>query len=482
MFNQRGKMSRTLMFTLVVVVLAVYVFVFEYRKGNQDEEKKAQDALIFNGFDLSQVTQIVVSPNFVNKDSDIKLEKKENKWHLTSPVKDLADQTAVETYISTLLAEKTQESLGHVEDLKTLGLDVPKGSVSIKKTDAEIQVNIGSVKAYDGSLYASVISRPGVQLVSSVWDSLITKKPNDFRSRRLERSYFEDWNRIATQINGRKNLELVKEGGDWQTVPKSEIPIDPELVKGFLYQMVTLEIKEFLAETKTDLTKFGLTSPSYELHLSGEKESKPVDYKLSLSTKNAAKDSANATSSDISSVAQVDLAILDVLKRPRESFYNRKFPFQYDVTQAARIKIQMPEVALTVVKKDGQWVKEQASVQREIVSAKFDDLAAALSRLEASHYLSEPGQGLLPIKNYIEVSNDKGELLTRVIWGSEYKPKSVETANVGLQYYYAQTSRLPKQVLSLKQHLIHDLELAKLFVQPATPTPTPEADATKESL
>lgn len=484
MLSQRGRISGTLLFTLIVIGLAAYVFFFEYKKGQQDEIKKKEAAVIFAGLELSQVSGVTVKPNHANSESDIVLERIESGWSITKPVNDLADKDAVETYVSTLLEEKAQDSLGTDVDLKTLGLDQPKGGVLLKAGESTHQINIGTVKAYDGSLYATVSNKPGVQLVSLVWDSLLNKKPSDFRSKRLERSRFENWSHVRTKVDGVNKVELIKKSDEWELVPKSEIPVDAELVKGFITQMVTLEIQDFLAETKTDLARYGLLSPRAELFLSGDKDNKPVDYKLSFSNKNSEKDFANAVSSDFSGVAKVHAAILDVVSRPREYFYDRKFPFQYDVTHAHQLKIHTPQLKLSLVKKDNKWIKIESSNQLEVDDSKIDPLLAALSRLNAAQYLKEQGIGLN--KNSIEVRNEKNELLTKVSWGDEYKPKKVDPANIGLQFYYAQTSKLPEQVLAIKQHLIHDLNLNKLFIEPTTETSNTPAAApastTKENL
>ncbi len=467
MARSKKGLSGSVIFSILVVALAAYIFFFEYRKGEKDKEHKASEAKIFSGLDVSKIQGLIVSPNSMNSSADIKVAKLGGVWRVTAPLNDVADKDAVETFINTLLEETTQDGLGaDAADSKTYGLDQPKGSVTLTTlTGDDIQIRIGSIKAYDGSLYATVSNKPGTFLVSNVWSAYVDKKPNDFRSRRVKRGVFEGWDRIVTKVSGKQRLELKKVDGEWQSVPKSEIPIHLNLVEGFIFQIVNLEILDFVSEMKTDLSRHGLSSPQVETHLSGIKENKPYDFKLMLSPKapDGEKQHAAATSTDLTGVVKVYSAIINVAQKTREDFFDRRYPFQYDPTQAMKVRISTPELKLVTEKKDGKWSK----------GPQVEELVKAISRMEASGYLKEKGRGLAPPKNKIEVFNEKGEVLISLVWGDEYLPQIDDPANTGLKFNYATTSKVPKYVLSLKQVQIEELPLKSLFVAAAKKEATP---------
>ena len=477
MARSKKGLSGSVIFSILVVALAAYIFFFEYRKGEKDKEHKASQAKIFSGLDVSKIQGLIVSPNSMNSKMDIKVAKLDGVWRVTAPLNDVADKDAVETFISTLVEETTQDGLGaEAAESKTYGLDQPKGSVTLTTlTGEDIQVRIGSIKAYDGSLYANVSNKPGTFLVSNVWSAYVDKKPNDFRSKRVKRGVFEGWDRIVTKVSGKQRLELKKVDGEWQSVPKSEIPIHLNLVEGFIFQIVNLEILDFVSEMKTDLSRHGLSSPQVETHLSGIKENKPYDFKLMLSPKapDGEKQHAAATSTDLTGVVKVYSAIINVAQKTREDFFDRRYPFQYDPTQAMKVRISTPELKLLTEKKDGKWSKLEASIEAELASLQVDELVKAISRMEASGYLKEKGKGLTPPKNKIEVFNEKGEVLVSLFWGDEYQPRIDDPANTGLKFYYATTSKVPKYVLSLKQVQIEELPLKSLFVAAAKKEATP---------
>lgn len=467
--NQKGKVSATLIFTIAVVALATYVFFFEYKKGEKTEEKKQADAKVFSGIEESKVKSLHVSPNLMNHEFDIRAEKKDGKWQLLTPINDVADNDAIETFIHSLLEEKTHDVLqgDQVGDLKTYGLDHPKGSVALANdTGEETQVNVGTIKAYDGSAYVTISNKPGVSIVSATWNAYTDKKPNDFRFKKVERSHFTDWTAVSTKVLGHPQLNLKKVDGEWQSIPKSEIPLQLNLVEGFIYQMANLEILDFVSETKVDLKKYSLVSPVAQVRISGdEKDKKPHDFQLSLSEHSPDKkpEHATATSSELTGVVEVYSAIIDVAKRGTQYFFNRKFPFQYDPTQAAKVEIKTAGLNMKFEKTDpSQW-------------AKVEELTKALSRMEATNYLNEKGSGLAPAKNQIEVFNEKGETLLRLVWGGEYKPKVNDPANVGIKFVYAQTNKVPKYTLALKESAIEELALQSLKKE------TPKPSATKEA-
>lgn len=477
MASQKKKFNGLVIFSVLVVALAAYVFFFEYKTGENSEEQKQKDAKVFAGLEVSKIQGLIVSPNSMNPAMNIKVAKLDGVWRVTAPVNDVADKDAVETYISTLLDEKTQDSLGkEAADPKTYGLDQPKGSVALTADSGEdVEVKIGTVKAYDGTFYANITNKLGTYILSPVWSAYIAKHPNDFRSKRVKRGVFESWDRIVTKVSGKLRLELNKVDDEWQSVPKSEIPLQTNLVEGFIFQLVNLEILDFVSEMKTDLGKYGLSSPQIENHLSGVKDSKPYDFKLLLSPKspNGEKQYSAATSSDLSGVVRVYSSILNVAERSREDFYDRRYPFQFDPTQAAKVRIATTDLKLFAQKKDGKWSKVEGSSEQPLSNLKLDELVKAISRIEASGYLKEKGKGLTPSKNKIEVQNEKGELLISVVWGDEYLPKIDDPANTGLKFYYATTSKVPNYVLSLKQVQIEELNLKSLFVAAAKKEKTP---------
>lgn len=467
--NQNGKVSATLIFSILIIAVAAYVFFFEYKKGQKDEEKKEADAKVFSGFETDKVQSFTIAPNAMNHDFDIRVEKKDGKWSVLAPVNDVGDNDAIQSFLNSLTEEKIEESIAadQAGDLKTYGLDHPKGSVELNESSQKSRVDIGTIKTYDGRQYSLISTKPGVHVVSSVWGAYIDKKPNDFRNKKVERAQFHDWSEINTMLGQKPNLHLKKVDGDWESVPKSEIPLQTNLVEGFIFQMVNLEILDFISETKTDLAKHSLANPEIEVQLLGEENKKPHDFTLALSKKSpdGKPEHASATSSELSGVVEVYSAILDVAKRGTSYFFNRRFPFQYDPTQASKLRINMPELKLLAEKRDGKWSKVESSVQKELSSAQVDELSKALSRMETSSYLDEKGKGLSPARNEIEVLSAKGESLLKVVWGEEYKPKTVDPANTGIKFYYAQTSKTPKHVLSIKQTAIEDLALKSLFVE-----------------
>src|SRR5437764_3716117 len=86
--------------TLVLAVIALGVFAylrfFEMKQPSTEEAKRqAQNVL---NFDRSKISGIVIQ----NGDEKIKLQRKDNKWRLDTPIKDQADGPVVENLLSNL--------------------------------------------------------------------------------------------------------------------------------------------------------------------------------------------------------------------------------------------------------------------------------------------------------------------------------------------------------------------------------------------
>ena len=158
-------------FAIIGIVGALLVFtIFDYKRSTKQNEQKerAKNILHFSS-DL-----LVKAEVESNTKSAIVLEKKDGKWNIVAPIADAADQQAVSSLLLSLTSEKAVETVSDVEnaDLRAFGLNEPVNRLKVITVDGKSQIlKIGSIKAYDGNLYAQSEGEKPVLLISSNWQA-----------------------------------------------------------------------------------------------------------------------------------------------------------------------------------------------------------------------------------------------------------------------------------------------------------------------
>ena len=245
---------------LIVVGLGLYIKFYESKRpGTEDAEKHAQNVV---NFDREKIDGIFIQ----NGDDKIELRRRDQKWRLETPVKDLADNMVVDNLLSDLEGWQKQTTISGKEidadkgRLAEFGLNKPKLRLKLTGQGAPPEVWFGKDAALEGKMYVRFENSKETFLVPQSIKKDIEKKADDFRDKKLT-------DLTATQVSkvilktATGEMELQKQGEHWAIVKPMRAPADDQKVGDLIAQITTARIEQFVAEDRGDLHPYGLAEP-----------------------------------------------------------------------------------------------------------------------------------------------------------------------------------------------------------------------------
>src|SRR5207247_6224229 len=183
------------------------------RTNTQEESRRAQNIL---NFERDKIDGIVIQ----NADERIELKRTDKKWRLESPVKDLADSSAVENLLFDLEDWKKETTISAKEieadknRMVEYGVAKAKLRLKLRGPNAPPEVLFGNNAALEGKTYVRLENSKDVFLAAQSIKNQISKKPEEFRDRKLTDT-------VATQVarlslkTAAGEMELQKQGDHW---------------------------------------------------------------------------------------------------------------------------------------------------------------------------------------------------------------------------------------------------------------------------
>src|SRR5438876_976836 len=245
--------------------------------AGKDEQKKAEakekSEKLFD-FDKAHARELRLS-----KDGHpvARLVKSEKSWKLVQPVEAEADDTAVDSLLSSLSGLKQKKDLPDEKDLKSFGLDQPKATVKLAAaagSDTYARVlRIGQVKS--GAAQKTYAKREDSPTVYEVDKQILTdveKEPFDLQNKELVKVDREAVRKLVFQTPaGKVEITRVKnappDGGFPDEVFTVVAPLQGAAKKwkisSALYSIASLRAAAFEGPVPAakDLAKYGLDKP-----------------------------------------------------------------------------------------------------------------------------------------------------------------------------------------------------------------------------
>src|SRR5689334_12218963 len=247
---------------LFVLVLAIGLFIKFYeskRPNTQEANRRAQNVI---NFERDKIDGIVIQ----NADERIELKRSDKKWRLESPVKDLADSSVVDNLLFDLEDWKKDTTISPKEieadknRMSEYGVAKAKLRLKLQGPNAPPEVLFGNNAALEGKNYVRLENSKDVFLVSQSIKNQISKKPEEFRDRKLTDT-------VATQVvrlsikSAAGEMELQKQADHWQIVKPLRARADDQKVNDLIAQITNSRIAQFVADDAGDLHPYVLAEP-----------------------------------------------------------------------------------------------------------------------------------------------------------------------------------------------------------------------------
>jgi len=262
------KTKTTLLLLTAVVALGVYIKFYESTRSNTVEAR--QQARNMVNFDREKLDGIVIQ----NGDDKIELRRQNRKWRIEAPFNDQADSGTVENFLADLEAWQKDDTIPAKEIVKDknrldeFGLSKAKLRLKLLGKDMPPEIVFGGDAAFEGKMYVRLEDTNDVFLAGQSVRNDISKKPEEFRDRKLTDLATAQVTRALLKTAAGE-MELEKKADHWEIVKPLRARGDDQKIGDLLAQITTARIQQFVAEDRGDLHPYGLAEPRGSITLFG---------------------------------------------------------------------------------------------------------------------------------------------------------------------------------------------------------------------
>lgn len=344
----------TLILLLLAAVVGVAVYFLEIKPGKPRDEKpeESKPAFAFKREDISSIS-------ITRAGETVTIEDKDGKWAISQPLTAQANQSTVDSLVSSITSAKIERSMSpSAEEMKSFGLEEPAVTLDIKLKSGETQTLKLGAKDFSGlSAYAQLGDSKDVALVPAAVLTNSDKSLSDLRDKAiLGISQFDIKAISITNENGQ--LSLAKDGGEWVLKKPFEAGTATTEINAFLNEITAGQADEFVSDKADDLAKYGLDTPKVtftaQLNDGSEKT-------LTVGVKDKMHYAKASTRPEI---IKINSSFYDKLNIKASELRNKDL-FKLDRDNLTKIEIKNPNLRLVAEKTGDKWTIKEPADKKE---------------------------------------------------------------------------------------------------------------------
>jgi len=257
-------MNKTILMVLLAAALGAYVWFYEIEG---EEQRKAEQELEEKVIAVNKDSiQTLIVNDF---ETTYRFEKKEGKWKITSPVNTDADESTVNSYLTSLTdAKKSRPFSAKGNEKGTFGLLNPGLSVKVLGLNGNSDsVQFGDKTSIDEDMYISGSTTDSIIAITPISLKSASQKP--LLTWRDKKAIHFDKNSISSfnLKSGNNYFSFKKNGNNWNLTQPISAKADKSTVDAILNKLDFGNVNSLEAETSTNLSKYKLSNPAYKIEL-----------------------------------------------------------------------------------------------------------------------------------------------------------------------------------------------------------------------
>lgn len=344
----------TLILLLLAALIGIVVYFLEIKPGKPRDEKtdESKPAFAFNREDISSIS-------ITRAGQTVTLEDQEGKWTITQPLAAQANQSTVDSLVSSLTSAKIERNLSpSADEIKSFGLEDPAVTVDIKLKSGDTKTLKLGAKDFSGlSAYAQLGDAGDVLLLPASVLTNSDKSLDDLREKSiLGASQFDIKSIKLTNENGQ--MSIAKDGGEWMLKKPFEAGVESTEMNSFLSEVTSAEAEEFVSETADNLAKYGLDTPKITLTAQLNDGSERT---ISAGVKD---DNHYAKASSRPQVFKISSSLYDKLNIKPTELRNKEI-FKLDRENLSKVEIKNPSLRLVAEKSGDKWVIKEPADKKD---------------------------------------------------------------------------------------------------------------------
>jgi hypothetical protein len=344
----------TLVLLLVAAIIGIVVYFLEIKPGKPRDEKTDESKPVF-AFKREDISSISIT----RAGQTVTLEDQQGKWTITQPLAAQANQSTVDSLVSSLTSAKIERNLSpSADEIKSFGLEDPAVTVDIKLKSGDTKTLKLGAKDFSGlSAYAQIGDAGDVLLLPASVLTNSDKSLDELRDKSiLGASQFDIKSITLTNENGQ--MFLAKDGGEWMLKKPFEAGVESTEMNSFLSEVTSAEAEEFVSETADNLAKYGLDVPKITLIAQLNDGSERT---ISAGVKD---DTHYAKASSRPQVFRISSSLYDKLNIKPTGLRNKEI-FKLDRENLSKIEIKNPNLRLVAEKSGDKWVIKEPADKKD---------------------------------------------------------------------------------------------------------------------
>jgi Domain of unknown function (DUF4340) len=247
---------------LLVITAAVFAYIYFVERNAPNAQEAMRQAGNVVNFDREKIDGIVIQ----NGDEKIDMRRRDAKWRLETPIKDLADNSAIENLLLDLESWQKDATISAKEieadknKLSEFGLNKSKLRLKLIGQSAPPEILFGKDAALGGKIYVRFENSKETFLASQSVKKDIEKKPEDFRDKKLTDLIMPQVVRVVLKTPAGE-MELQKRGDHWEITKPLRARGEDQKIGDLIAQVTTARIQQFVADDRGDLHPYGLAEP-----------------------------------------------------------------------------------------------------------------------------------------------------------------------------------------------------------------------------
>jgi hypothetical protein len=361
----------------------------------------------------------------------IRLEQRDDQWHLTAPIEDEAATETVNALLSKLKSAQIQEFVAeHSDDLAQYGLDRSAVTLSLSMAEdaAPNTLLLGDPNEAKSGVYAKHASADPVFLIPTEVVEEFPEQADDLRDRTLLAFHNDDVQKLEVRsaesalviepVAPQASDDAADAPTTWRISEPVETPADAVKVRDLLAQLRDMQVEHFVTDdAAADVNLYGLEPPQIALRVWLEGQDAPQE--LFLGNPDVEHTGVYAKLADDDSIVLVQPEALDQFTLTAFDLRDRRI-LDFAIPRVSRIQLRYPDATLALEKRDEQWMAT-APEERELDPYQVNNLLYALSDLEFSEEIPQPGDlaeyGLSEPELTLTLSDADGQELTTLLVG-----------------------------------------------------------------
>ena len=245
-------LRRLIPYVVVFLILSVAYGGLRWGKERQvARDEEAKKVFHLQETDLSDLS-------LVRGKDEVRLVKKDQVWLLTAPLNTKADQTVVDSMLTTLARLRKERDLGAEKDLKPFGLDKPGLVVKFTAQGQLHQLAIGAKVPGDQNYYVLRDQDPLLLTISSGSKDSLDRQLLALRDKTLLAFTIGEVKGLRVK-NPKIAVALEKTGPQtWRWVGRPDFQVRGDRVEKLLRDLHIARVKNFLEPLPKNLAPLGL--------------------------------------------------------------------------------------------------------------------------------------------------------------------------------------------------------------------------------